>query len=320
MDDAQQPGPPVDPLAGLAGASPRTAGGAWTPPGTFASGGRGPKLFSAEGRRGTVISTVSTIIVLAALVAIFLLAPGARAVEHAFLSPSHMWAAFVGNPQQGYYSVGAAILLNIKMFIVAEIFILAFALAIALVRQSTHPALFPIRVISTGYVDFFRGVPLILVIFAIGLGVPALNLPVVSNQSNAVYGVTALVLSYSAYVSEVYRAGLNSVHQSQVAAARSLGLPQRTALRYVILPQAVRNIIPPLLNDFISLQKDTALVGILGTIEANKAADIYSEQVFNFSSFTVAAILFLILTIPLARFTDRLIERDRRRRLAGAAR
>jgi polar amino acid transport system permease protein len=319
MDDAQQPGSPVDPLAGLAGASPRTVGGAWQPPGTFASGGRGPKLFSAEGRRGTVISTVSTVIVLAALVAIFLLAPGARAVEHAFLSPPHMWAAFIGNPQQGYYSVGAAILLNIKMFIVAEIFILAFALAIALIRQSTHPALFPIRVISTGYVDFFRGVPLILVIFAIGLGVPALNLPVVSNQSNAVYGVTALVLSYSAYVSEVYRAGLNSVHQSQVAAARSLGLPQRTALRYVILPQAVRNIIPPLLNDFISLQKDTALVGILGTIEANKAADIYSEQVFNFSSFTVAAILFLILTIPLARFTDRLIDRDRQRRLAGAA-
>jgi len=116
----------------------------------------------------------------------------------------------------------------------------------------------------------------------------------------------------------VYRAGINSVHRSQVAAARSLGLSQGASMRYVILPQAIRNIIPPLLNDFISLQKDTALVGILGTIEANKAADIYSEQVFNFSSFTVAAILFLILTIPLARFTDRLIERDLRRRLAGA--
>jgi polar amino acid transport system permease protein len=193
------------------------------------------------------------------------------------------------------------------------------ALVLALIRQSSHPALFPIRILATGYVDLFRGVPLILVIFAIGLGVPALSLPVVSDQSNAVYGVTALVLSYSAYVSEVYRAGLNSVHQSQVAAALSLGLPRRTALRHVILPQAVRNIIPPLLNDFISLQKDTALVGVLGTIEANKAAEIYSEQVFNFSSFTVAAILFLILTIPLARFTDHLIERDRRRRLAGVA-
>ena len=132
------------------------------------------------------------------------------------------------------------------------------------------------------------------------------------------YGVVALVLSYSAYVSEVYRAGLNSVHQSQVAAARSLGLSQWTSLRYVILPQAVRNIIPPLLNDFISLQKDTALVGILGAIEANKAAEIYSDTVFNYSSYVVAAILFLLLTIPLARFTDHLIARDRRRRLAGA--
>ena len=127
----------------------------------------------------------------------------------------------------------------------------------------------------------------------------------------------ALTLSYSAYVSEVYRAGLNSVHQSQVAAARSLGLSQSTALRYVILPQAVRNIVPPLLNDFISLQKDTALVGVLGAIEANQAAQIYGSTVFNYSSLTVAAILFLILTIPLARFTDRLIDRDRRRRLAG---
>jgi polar amino acid transport system permease protein len=258
--------------------------------------------------------------VLGALAAVFLLAPGSRAVEHAFFSPANMWHAFIGNPRKGYYSVGAAIWLNIRMFVVAEMVILALALVIALVRQSTHPAMFPIRVLSTIYVDFFRGVPLILVIFAIGLGVPALSLPVVSGQSDAVYGVAALVLSYSAYVSEVYRAGLNSVHQSQAAAARSLGLPHRTALRYVILPQAVRNIIPPLLNDFISLQKDTALVGVLGTIEANKAADIYSEQVFNFSSFTVAAILFLILTIPLARFTDRLIERDRRLRLAGGMR
>ena len=230
------------------------------PPGSFARTGRGAKLLGG-GRGGAVISTVSTLVVLGVLAAIFLLAPGARAVEHAFFSPQHMWQSFIGNPQQGYYSVGAAIWLNIRMFLIAEVLILAFALLIALIRQSAHPALFPIRLLATGYVDFFRGVPLILVILAIGLGVPALSLPVVSTQSNAVYGVTALVLSYSAYVSEVYRAGLNSVHQSQVAAARSLGLRHWQALRYVILPQAVRNIIPPLLNDFISLQKDTALVG-----------------------------------------------------------
>src|SRR5215475_9624132 len=288
------------------------------PANSFAATGRGPRLLAGGGTKATVISSVSTIVVLSILVMIFLLAPGARAVEHAFFSPTDMWHSFIGNPKKGYYSVGAAIWLNIRMFLVAEVLILALALLVALIRQSASPVMFPIRILATGYVDFFRGVPLILVIFALGLGVPALNLPVVSSQSNEVYGITALVLSYSAYVSEVYRAGLNSVHQSQVAAARSLGLRHWPALRFVILPQALRNIIPPLLNDFISLQKDTALVGILGTIEANKAADIYSEQVFNFSSFTVAAILFLILTIPLARFTDRLIERDRRRRLAGA--
>jgi len=319
MDDNQS-GPPVDPFAGLPGASARSLGGAWQAPGSFGTTGRGSRMLGGTGRRATVISTVSTLVVLAALAAVFLLAPGSRQVEHAFFNPQDMWRSFVGNPRQGYYSVGAAIWLNIRMFIVAEVLILVLALVIALIRQSTHPAMFPIRILSTSYVDFFRGVPLILVIFAIGLGIPALSLPVVSSQSDAIYGVAALVLSYSAYVSEVYRAGLNSVHQSQVAAARSLGLSHRSALRHVILPQAVRNIIPPLLNDFISLQKDTALVGILGTIEANKAADIYSEQVFNFSSFTVAAILFLVLTIPLARFTDHLIDRDRGRRLAGAAR
>ena len=290
------------------------------PAGSFVATGRGPRLLGGGGTRATVVSSVSTVVVLGILVAIFLLAPGARAVEHAFFNPTDMWQSFIGNPKQGYYSVGAAIWLNIRMFLAAEVLILAFALLIALVRQSAHPAMFPIRLLSTGYVDFFRGVPLILVIFALGLGIPALSLPVVSTQPDVVYGVAALVLSYSAYVSEVYRAGLNSVHQSQVAAARSLGLSQRTALRYVVLPQAFRNVIPPLLNDFISLQKDTALVGTLGVIEANKAAGIYSETVFNFSSFTVAAILFLILTIPLARFTDRLIERDRRRRLAGSTR
>jgi polar amino acid transport system permease protein len=289
-------------------------------PGGFASAGRGSRLLAGGGTRATVVSTASTLVVLGIGVAIVLLAPGARAVEHAFFSPTDMWRSFIGNPKKGYYSVGAAIWLNIRMFAVAEVLILAGALVLALIRQSVSAALFPIRLLATIYVDFFRGVPLILVIFALGLGVPALSLPVISSQPDVVYGVAALVLSYSAYVSEVYRAGLNSVHQSQVAAARSLGLSQGTALRYVVLPQAIRNIIPPLLNDFISLQKDTALVGTLGVIEANKAADIYSETVFNFSSFTVAAILFLILTIPLARFTDRLIARDRERRLAGGVR
>jgi polar amino acid transport system permease protein len=286
----------------------------------FGSAGRGPRLLAGGGRRATVVSTVSTLVVLAALAALFLLAPGSSEVRHTFFDPRDMWQSFIGNPKAGYYSIGAAIWLNIRMFLAAELLILILALALALIRQSVSPVLFPLRVLGLAYVDFFRGVPTLLVILAVGLGIPALRLAGLSSQPAAVYGVAALVLSYTAYVSEVYRAGLGSVHQSQLAAARSLGLSQGTALRYVVLPQAVRNIIPPLLNDFISLQKDTALVGVLGAIEANQAAQIYSSTVFNFSSFTVAAILFLILTIPLARFTDRLIERDRRRRLAGAAR
>ena len=288
------------------------------PPQTsFGAEGRGPRLLSS-GRGAVAVSTVSTIVVLAALAALFWLAPGSAAVRHTFFNPQDMWHSFIGDPKAGYYSVGAALWLNIRMFLAAEVLILILALVIAIVRQSVSPVMFPLRIVSTIYVDVFRGVPLILVIFAIGFGLPALNLGFISTQSAAVYGVFALVLSYSAYVSEVYRAGLNSVHQSQVAAGRSLGLGQWTSLRYVILPQAVRNVIPPLLNDFISLQKDTALVGILGAIEANKAAEIYSDTVFNYSSYVVAAILFLLLTIPLARFTDHLIARDRRRRLAGA--
>jgi polar amino acid transport system permease protein len=289
------------------------------PGGGFQTAGRSPKLLSGGGARATVISTVSTLVVLAALVAIFLAAPGSSQVRHTFFDPHDMWQSFIGDPKKGYYSVGEAIWLNIRMFLAAEVLILILALVIALIRQSTSAVLFPLRVLAMIYVDFFRGVPLLLVVYAIGFGLPALRLSFVSSQSYAVYGVIALTLSYSAYVSEVYRAGLNSVHQSQVAAARSLGLSHGTALRYVILPQAVRNIVPPLLNDFISLQKDTALVGVLGAIEANQAAQIYGSTVFNYSSLTVAAILFLILTIPLARFTDRLIDRDRRRRLAGAA-
>jgi polar amino acid transport system permease protein len=298
---------------GGVGAGAQLAGG-------FGSTSRGPRLLSGGGRRATVISTASTLIVLGALAAVFWFAPGSAVVRHTFFNPQDMWQSFIGNPKKGYYSVGGALWLNIRMFLVAEVLILALALVIALARQSTSPVMFPFRVLAMIYVDFFRGVPLLLVVFVIGLGVPALRLPLVSSQSAAVYGVCALVLSYSAYVSEVYRAGLNSVHQSQVSGARSLGLSHATALRHVILPQAFRNIIPPLLNDFISLQKDTALVGVLGAIEANEAAQIYSSTVFNFSSFTVAAILFLILTIPLARFTDRLVARDRQRRLAGGLR
>jgi polar amino acid transport system permease protein len=295
----------------------------WNPSGVQplagAMGDRGPHLIRTGGRRATVISTLSTVVFVGVLVAIVFLAPGGpEGIRHQFFSGTNMWRSFIGNPRKGEPGIDTAILLNIKMFLVAEVLILILALVIAFVRQSSGPVMFPLRVVATIYVDVFRGVPLLLVVYIIGFGVPSLSVHFISTQTPAVYGTAALVLSYSAYVSEVYRAGLNSVHRSQTMAARSLGLTGWTAMRYVILPQAVRNVIPPLLNDFISLQKDTALVGVIGAIEASQAAVIYADFEFNYSSYIVAAILFLILTIPLARFTDHVIRKDRDRRLAGA--
>nr|MBA2601313.1 amino acid ABC transporter permease [Actinomycetota bacterium] len=205
------------------------------------------------------------------------------------------------------------------MFMIAEAIILVLALVIALVRGVPGPVFFPFRAVAVVYTDIFRGVPLILVLYMIGFGVPGLGLGYVSTRSDITYGIIALVLVYSAYVAEVYRAGIDSVHQSQTAAARSLGLSRWQSMRFVVLPQAVRRVIPPLLNDFIGLQKDTALVSVLGSIEAARAAQIYGAEQFNYSAYVVAALLFVLVTIPLARFTDHLIARDRRRREAGGA-
>ena len=174
---------------------------------------------------------------------------------------------------------------------------------------------FPLRALGIAYADFFRGVPTILVIALLGFGAPALQLSWVP-LSTTFWGIVALVLVYTAYVSEVYRAGIESVHPSQDAAARSLGLTHWQSLSRVVLPQAVRRVIPPLLNDFIGLQKDTALVGFLGSIEAFKQSQIDAAATFNYTPFVAAAVLFVALTIPLARFTDWLVARDRRRRQA----
>ena len=188
---------------------------------------------------------------------------------------------------------------------------------LAVLRGLPGPVFFPVRALAVVYSDLFRGIPTILVIFMLGFGMPALGLSWVPI-SPFFWAVVALVLVYTAYVSEVYRAGIESVHPSQEAAARSLGLTRGQALSSVVLPQAVRRVIPPLLNDFIGLQKDTALVGILGSVEAFKQAQIEVSADFNFTHYLVAATLFVAITIPLARLTDWLVARDRRRRLAGA--
>jgi polar amino acid transport system permease protein len=274
---------------------------------------RGSKLL---GNRSFLVSTASTIVFFGAVLALVIFAPGFEAVRESFFNREAMRQAFFGVPRQGLPSVGKAFLLNIKIFLIAEVFILVLGLAIAVIRMIPGPAFFPLRLVAIVYTDLFRGTPLLLVIYILGFGVPALGLPVFSDQSDPIYGTAALVLSYSAYVSEVYRAGIASVHPSQMAAARSLGLSRWQSLRSVVLPQAIRRVVPPLLNDFVSLQKDTALLAVLGVVEAARAAQIYSSYRFNYSSFTVAAILFILVTIPLARFTDYLLERDRRRRAA----
>jgi polar amino acid transport system permease protein len=211
--------------------------------------------------------------------------------------------------------IARAFLLNVKIFCIAEVLILIFALLLAVIRSLPGPAAFPLRMVAIAYADFFRGVPTILVIATLGFGAPALQLKGVP-LSVVFWGSVSLVLVYTAYVSEVYRAGIESVHPSQTAAARSLGLSHWQSLRTVVLPQAVRRVIPPLLNDFIGLQKDTALVGFLGAVEAFKQSQIDAAATFNYTSFVAAALLFVALTIPLARFTDWLVARDRRRRQA----
>jgi len=212
-------------------------------------------------------------------------------------------------------NVWAGFQVNLKLMVVAEALVLVLALAVAIIRGLPGRGARPLRALMIVYTDFFRGTPLILVAFVVGFGMPALNIGLVNNRSNFTYGVIALTLVYTAYVTEVYRAGIESVHPSQRMAARSLGLNYAQSMRYVVVPQAVRRVIPPLLNDFIGLQKDTALVSVIGVAEAALQSQGYSQTYANFTSYTVAAVFFVLLTIPLARFTDHLIlVRERRER------
>ena len=202
-----------------------------------------------------------------------------------------------------------AFLLNIKLFVVSEVFILIVALFVAIIRVVPSPALAPIRLIAVIYTDVFRGTPTLLVIFLVCFGLPALQL---QGMPTSLFwlGVIALTLSYGAYVAEVIRAGILSVHPSQWAASRSLGLTYAQSLRHVVLPQAVRRVMPPLLNDFVSLQKDTALVATAGLVEILREAQVNASRDFNFTPYVVAACFFILLTVPLARLADRMARRQ----------
>jgi polar amino acid transport system permease protein len=214
--------------------------------------------------------------------------------------------------------VWAGFQVNLHMMVVAEVLVLVFALAIAIVRGLPGRGAKPLRALAIAYTDFFRGTPIIIVAYFIGFGLPGLSLGYISRQSFTTYGIITLTLVYSAYVTEVYRAGIESVHPSQRAAARSLGLSYAQTMRYIIVPQAVRRVIPPLLNDFVGLQKDTAIVSVIGVTEAASLSQQFSNQNGDFPSFLVAAVFFILLTIPLARFTDYLVAQREHRERAQA--
>jgi polar amino acid transport system permease protein len=262
---------------------------------------------SEEGARGALIAAASTVIFLGFVGWLILSSETWPAVQKQFFN----WSNF----QEAWPVVLPGFWLDIKMFLVAEVLILVIALAVAMVRALRGPAFFPLRVIAVTYIDLIRGVPIILLILLLGFGVPALQLPGVPN-GELFWGLTALVISYSAYTAEVYRAGIESVRESQRMSAQSLGLTQVQTLRYVLVPQAIRNVIPALLNGFVSLQKDVALVFVLGVREGVRSAQIYTASTFNYTSYVVAAVLFLLVSVPVARFTDWYTDRDRRRKQA----
>jgi polar amino acid transport system permease protein len=259
--------------------------------------------------RAAGVAAVATVVTLVLLVVVIGSSPGWPRVRETFFSWHHARAAFP-TILEGFW-------INVKLFLVAEPLILLLGVLVAVVRSTTSAALFPARALAVFYTDLFRGVPTILVVFLACFGIPALQLSGVTT-SFFWLGLAALVLSYGAYVAEVFRSGIESVHPSQLASADALGLSHGQAMRYVVLPQAVRRVVPPLLNDFVSLQKDTALVASAGLFEALFAARDYANYNFNFTPYLVAAAFFVALTVPLARFTDWLGRRYARRERAGA--
>jgi polar amino acid transport system permease protein len=261
-------------------------------------------------QHAAVIALVSTLVVVAGLVWLVGRTEGWQDVRRSFFSPEHFREAFP--------KVLDGFKLNVKIFLVAEPIILAVGLLLAVVRNTRSPVLFPARAVAVAYVDLFRGAPSLLVIFTLGFGVPALRISGVPNTP-VFWGTIAIILTSSAYQAETFRAGIDSVHASQRAAARSLGLSSGQAMRYVVLPQAVRRVVPPTLSGFVALQKETALISVLGPLEATRQAQIYASINFNYTSYVVAGLLFISVTIPLARFTDYLLKRSEQRRSIGGA-
>jgi polar amino acid transport system permease protein len=266
---------------------------------------------ASRARRSSLVALGSTVVVGLVLVLGVTATPGWPRVQETFFNPARAWSALP--------AVASGLWLNVRVMLVCGVLIAVLGLLVAVLRTLRGPVFLPVRLIATAYTDLFRGLPLLLVIFLLGFGVPALRLQGVPNDA-VIWGGAALVLTYTAYVAEVFRAGIESVHPSQWAASRSLGLSYPQTLRFVVLPQAVRRVVPALLNDLVSLQKDSGLIAVLGVIDAIRAAQIETATDFNFTPYVVAGLLFVALTIPLARFTDWVARRQGWLGATGAAR
>ena len=272
-------------------------------------GDRRSKILGGGSARTTWIAIVSTVVFFTVAGLLIVRSTGWPQVRQSFFDQGEFAYAF---PE-----ILARFGRNVFIFCVAEVLVLALALLIAVLRSLPGPVFAPLRILAAAYTDIFRGVPTILVIALLGFGMPALQLRGLPN-SDVIWAILALTLVYSAYVAEVYRAGIESIHPSQIAAARSLGLTRGQSLRHVVLPQAIRRVIPPLLNDFIGLQKDSALVAFLGYTEALQRARIIQAQDFNFTPYVALALIYVFITIPQTRFVDWLIARERTKRQGGS--
>ena len=266
--------------------------------------GRRAAYERARKRRSTVVATVSSLAVVTAIVVLVPKMPRWDRVHESFFNGERF--------ADSLPRLLEAFVLDIKIFAWSLPAIVVLALLVAITRNSRSAALFPLRILTIAYTDIMRGVPIILWIYLIGFGVPGLGIDRPWN-SPLIWGSVALVLTYAAYIAEVFRAGIESVHESQRAAARSLGLSSWQTMRHVVLPQAIRRVVPPLMNDMVSLQKDVALVSLIGPIEILRQAGIDKSKFANFTPYIAAAAVFLLITIPLTRTTDWLIERERRR-------
>ena len=263
------------------------------------------ELFREEGAKGALLAAISTVVVFGGLVVLVVTSPNWDKVQNQFFS----WQDFKDSAPD----VVDGFWLNVELFFKAMIAIPILALVVAVARSLRGAAFFPVRLLAVIYTDVFRGVPLILLIFLLGFGVPPLEIEGLPNEAKF-WGLTAMTLSYAAYTAEIYRSGIDAVPESQRSSARALGLTQIQALRFAILPQAVRNVVPALMNTVVSLQKDVALISVLGLRDAVREAQIYKDRTFNFTSYMVATLLFLAVSIPLTRFVDWYTARDRARR------